>query len=178
MTSVNIRAMPAVLSLFVTLVVLFGGYIAYQWFNIEKPLENAIHSTPHVTLEELRVDPDRIELRLSADENFSLAADYMPLRERLNFLSGGRQVHIEFKDRANPVLSKAWNQMAFGVTEAVVQRRYTQIPKTVEAVAETAGIRHEVAMDEHFIYVALHHQGHSLYRVLPLETTGEVKADG
>jgi len=33
---VNIRAMPAVLSLLVTLIVLFGGYFAHQWFNLEK----------------------------------------------------------------------------------------------------------------------------------------------
>ena len=174
----NIRATPAVLSLFVTLVVLFGGYFAYQWLKIEKPLENAIRSTPHVTLEELRVDPDRIEVRLTTDENFSLAADYIPLREKLNSLAGGRQVNIELKSRADSVLAKAWNQMAFGVTEAVVQRRYTQIPKTVETVAKTAKIRHEVAMDEQFVYVALHHRGYSLYRMLPLETEREVKALG
>ncbi len=169
MTSVNIRAMPAVLSLLVTLIVLFGGYFAHQWFNVEKPLKNMIQSTPHVTLEELRVNSDRIEIRLNADENFSLASDYIPLREKLRSLAGGRQVNIELTDRADAVLEKAWNRMAFGVTEAVVQRRYTQIPETVERVAETAKIRHEVAMDEQFVYVALHHDDHSLYRVLPLE---------
>src|SRR5690606_39821811 len=60
------------------------GYFAYQWFAIEKPVKRAIHATPHVTLKELRVDPDRIEIRLSADEKFSLAADYLPLRKKLD----------------------------------------------------------------------------------------------
>ena len=85
----NIRAMPAVLSLLVTLIVLFGGYFAHQWFNLEKPMEKAIQSTPHVTLEALRIKPDEIEIRLRTDENFSLAADYIPLQEKLRSLSGG-----------------------------------------------------------------------------------------
>ena len=169
MTSANIRAMPAVLSLLVTLIVLFGGYFAHQWFNLEKPMEKAIQSTPHVTLEALRIKPDEIEIRLRTDENFSLAADYIPLQEKLRSLSGGRELHIRLVDRADAVLEKAWSQMAFGVTEAVVRKRYTRIPETVERAAEAAKVRHEVAMDDRFIYVALHHEGHSLYRVLPLE---------
>jgi hypothetical protein len=162
--------MPAVWSLLVTLIVLFGGYFAHQWFNVEKPMEKAIQSTPHVTLEELRINPGRIEIRLSTDENFSLAADYIPLQEKLRSLSGGRPLNIELVDRADAVLEKTWSRMAFGVTEAVFQRRYTQIPETVEKEAEAAKVRHEVAMDDRFIYVALYHEDHSLYRVLPLET--------
>ena len=170
MTSVNIRAMPAVLSLLVTLIVLFGGYFAHQWFYVEKPLKSMIQSTPHVTLKHLRVKPDRIEIRLDADEKFSLAADFIPLREKLRSLAGEREVNIELADRTDAVLEKAWNQMAFGVTEAVVLRRFTQIPETIEREAKTAKVRHEVAMDEQFVYVVLRHNGHSLYRVLPLET--------
>jgi hypothetical protein len=177
-TSVNIRVLPAVLSLLVTLIVLFGGYFAYQWFQIEKPLKNAIDSTPHVTLEELRVDPDQIRIQLKADENFSFVEDYFPLRKRVHSLAAGRKVNIELKDRTDSVLEKAWNEMVFGVTEAVVQRDYTQIPETVETVAKNAKIRHEVAMDEQFVYVALHHQDHSLYRVLSLEPSKGVKANG
>jgi hypothetical protein len=177
-TSVNIRVLPAVLSLLVTLIVLFGGYFAYQWFAIEKPVKRAIHATPHVTLKELRVDPDRIEIRLSADEKFSLAADYLPLRKKLDSLAAGREVSIQFADRTDPVLEEAWNRMAFGITEAVVQRQYTRIPKTVEAAAKNADLRHEVAMDEQFIYVALYRGDHSLYRLIPVKGEGEVKASG
>jgi hypothetical protein len=177
--SVKIRAMPAVLSLFVTLFVLFGGYFAYQWWMIEKPLVTVIRATPHVTLDELRVEPDQITIRLNADEDFSLTADYIPLRDRLAPFAGGRTVSIELADRPDAVLEAAWNRMVFGVAEAMVHRRYTQIPETVEAASRKEKIRHEVAMDDRFVYVALYHRDHSLYRILPLShPVGEVKNHG
>ncbi|PTX59949.1 hypothetical protein C8P63_11094 [Melghirimyces profundicolus] len=175
----NIRWRIAVLTLFVSLFALFGGFYGYQWYNVEKPIRETVEHTPHVHLKTLSVQPDRITLRFKPDPEFSLVSDYLPLREKVKAHAGDRKLDIHFADRPDSSLRDAWNRMSFGVKEGIAHRRYTAIPETVEKVAKKEGIRYRLSMDAGYVYVELHKGDRFLYQVLPLnKAEGEVNNNG
>ncbi|QKI82103.1 hypothetical protein [Kroppenstedtia eburnea] len=175
----QIRWPIAVLALFVSLLVLFGGYFGFQWLQVEKPIRDTVQQTAHVKLEKMQVTPDRITIQLRPDAKFSLVSDYISLREAIQIHGGNRKLEIRFSDRPDPTLNHAWNRMVFGVREGMARGRFTMIPKTVKQVAEGEGIQYRLGMDKKFVYVELHRGDHYLYQVLPLrQPEREVKDHG
>ncbi|OYD09663.1 hypothetical protein [Paludifilum halophilum] len=175
----KIRWPVAAITLVVTLSVLFGGYMAYQWFQVEKPITETVQETPHVSLSKLSADPAHLELVLKTDEKFSVVHDYMPLRRQLHTVAGDRKLSIRLKDRPDSHLHKAWNEMVFGIKEGMALRRYQEIPKAVQKGTEGKKIEYEVSMDDSYVYIELHRGDRYLYRILPLhKPESEVKDNG
>jgi hypothetical protein len=165
-------------ALAVTLVVLFGGYTAYQWTQVDRPLEETVARTPHVSIKEKTVSPDRILLRLETEPDFSFAEDYPPLREQMSAIAGERELVIEVMDHPDETLTQAWNEMAFGVKEGLSHQRYAAIPEAVKK-ATPPGVKSQVTMDETHLYVEMKRGDARLYKMLPLDTsTKEVSENG
>lgn len=162
------RAIAAIVSLVVTLVALFGGYFAYQYWALEKPIEAMLKNEPHFHLLELRIEPDRVWIKGNTDAAFSFTTQFPDLNKRVENMVGNRTVNIQLVDNPDSVLNQAWDQMVFGIEEGLVNARYSQIPKSVETVAKSMQIRYGITMDEQFLYVELHRGSHTLYHVLPL----------
>ncbi|MFD1426124.1 hypothetical protein [Kroppenstedtia sanguinis] len=175
----QIRWPIAVSVLFISLLILFGGYFGFQWFQVEKPIRDTVQQTDHVKLEKIQVSPERIVIQLRPDDRFLLASDFIPLREEIQTYGGDRKLEIQFSDRPDSALTEAWNQMVFGVREGMSHGQYTLIPQAVKQVAEKEGIQYRLGMDKKFVYVELHRGGHYLYQVLPLhQPEREVKDRG
>ncbi|MFC4078035.1 hypothetical protein [Salinithrix halophila] len=175
----SIRWPIAVVSLVVSLFLLFGGYFAYQKFQIESPMEKAISQTSHIRDYSLQIQPEKITVRLMAKPSFSLQQDYIPLRRKLTDLADDRKLSLKLEDKAGGELKEAWNRMNFGVKEGIALQRYTQIPQAVSKEADTKGIRSHVMMDDRYLYIELRQGNQWLYRVLPLhKPASEVKDNG
>ncbi|MDR6224438.1 hypothetical protein [Desmospora profundinema] len=163
----SIRWPVAVTALVVALAVLFGGYTAYQWTQVDRPIEETVAQTPHVTLKKKEVSPDRISIRLETDSDFSLTRDYPSLREQLTTIAGGRLLEIELIDRPDDVLTQAWNEMLFGVKEGLANQQYSNIPEAVKTFTPS-GAESQVAMDETHLYVEIKRGDARMYQILPL----------
>ncbi|MBN2909610.1 hypothetical protein JQC72_08730 [Polycladomyces sp. WAk] len=173
------RVTAAILSLVVTLFLLFGGYFAYQWWALKKPIEAMLTNEPHFQLVELRIEPDRVWIKANTDAAFSFTTQFPDLNKRVKNMVGERAVTIQLADKPDPVLNRAWNRMVFDIEEGLVNARYSQIPKSVETVAKSMQIRYDITMDDQFLYVELHRGPHTLYRVLPLHKSNSgVKDNG
>ncbi|RAL20842.1 hypothetical protein [Thermoflavimicrobium daqui] len=59
--------------------------------------------------------------------------------------------------------------MSFGVREGLVQKRYTQVQKTIESIAPQYQMKYKLTMDDSFLYIVLYKQNHSFIQILPLE---------
>ncbi|SEN29680.1 hypothetical protein [Lihuaxuella thermophila] len=175
----NLQAKTAVISLFVTLGILFGGLLGYQYWFVQKPLEHAVRSTPHVQIKQLTIQHDRVKLVLATDREFSLASHYGELLEEIAPIVGKRQLELELLDHPGEELEAAWNEMAFGVREGIDIQRYSQIPQSVAQVAKARNIQYRTKMDDRFVYIELRQKDRYMYQVLPLhKTDGEVKNNG
>ncbi|MBA4495144.1 hypothetical protein ACFO25_10140 [Paenactinomyces guangxiensis] len=173
------QANVTVISLFVTLFVLFGSFFGYQWWFVKKPLESVIKSSPHVTLKQMKVQPAEVKIVLKADPEFKLVSDYDPLRKKLKQISGNRNLELQVMDDPGPELKNAWNEMVFGVEEGIAGKQYTKIPQTVAKVAKDRQIGYKTKMDDDFIYIELYKKDRFMYQVLPLhKIEGGVKTNG
>lgn len=175
----KIHANVAVISLFVTLLLLFGGFFGYQWYFVQRPLESLIASTPHVTDKKIELQPTQVKIEIVTDQPFSLTSDYPTLREQIEERIGKRKLEFKLVDKPSKEMETAWNQMAFGVKEGIAQKHYTQIPKTVQEVADPMQIQYDVKMDDQYVYIKLYKEDRFMYQVLPLhDSASEVKANG
>ena len=72
-----------------------------------------------------------------------------------------------------------WDRVVFGVSEGIVNHRYTEISNVVQNAAQQEKIDYELTMDEDFIYISLQQDDYFMYRVLPLHpVTDEVSENG
>lgn len=177
--TVKKRFISVAFGLLVALTALFGGFFAHQWWTIEQPSKAIIAKTPHITLESFDATPDRVEIKLKPDPAFALAKDYPTLRQQLEAIAGERQVSIQLTDHPNPKLQQMWDRVVFGVSEGIVNHRYTEISNVVQNAAQQEKIDYELTMDEDFIYISLQQDDYFMYRVLPLHpVTDEVSENG
>ncbi|SMO43443.1 hypothetical protein [Melghirimyces algeriensis] len=136
----KIRWPIAVSTLLISLIVLFGGFYAFQWFTVEQPIRQMVKEAPHLQLQDIFVQPNKVTLTLKPDEKYSLAKDYPFLRRKMASLAGDRTMDVRLIDAPNPALNEAWNQMVFGVKEGLAHRRYTMIRETVNKIATEENI--------------------------------------
>lgn len=177
--AVKKRFISVATGLLVTLTALFGGFFAHQWWAIEQPIKEVVAETPHITLQSFDANPNRVEIKLKPDPDFSLAVDYPVLRQRLEEIVGERELSIQLIDHPSPKLQKIWDQVVFGVSEGIVHQRYTEISDVIQSTAEQEKISYELTMDDEFIYISLQEDPHFIYRVFPLHSANdEVKENG
>lgn len=153
-------------SLCVTLVLLFSSFFTYQWFFIQRPIQQFILEDPHVRVEKIDVHPQAVDMQLKVTSG-SLAK-YGDLYQSINEKAGYRKVTIELIDQSDAKLKKVWNEMAFGVKEGLTKKRYTQVQKTVNEIATKRGITSEVSLQDSFLCIALKKGDYYLYRVFEL----------
>ncbi|RAL20843.1 hypothetical protein [Thermoflavimicrobium daqui] len=96
------RIRLAVTSLFVTLLILFGAFYAYQAFYIENSIKHAVLQTSHISIEKLDVNKQEVHLELKADNQFSFEKNYTSLYQQIKTLSGNRKVIMDFVDQPSP----------------------------------------------------------------------------
>jgi hypothetical protein len=156
------------MGLCVTLFVLFGGYFAHAYWMVQKPLESLFKAEHHLTLDSLRVNPDRVDIELTPKAGFLFTEQYIRLQEKAKRLAGWRKVVIQIRDHRTPNLEKVWKEMQFGVREGIERREYTKIQQTVATVAKQHHVAQAVEMDNANLYVEISDGTGVLDEVIPL----------
>lgn len=173
MTRLVKEVKQGMIGLFVTLVLLFSSFFTYQWFFIQRPIQQLISQDPHTQVETINISPQKVEMQLKVS-NASLA-NYGDLYQSIQEKAGQRQLNIQLMDHSHSDLDQAWNEMAFGVQEGLTQKRYTQIQKTVQDIATKQGIQSEVFLQESFLCITLKKGDYYLYRVFHVNPQKEAK---
>ncbi len=177
------RFQTIIVSLLVTLLLLFTGFYVYQSIYIKGAIEDEIVAKPQLTIGKLEIDRQEVRLDLKIGKDFSINSDYYPLRQAIQSHIGKRELSIQLVDQPNEVLTNLWNELNFTVREGIEQRRYTKVLDTVKEMAKKRKISYQVHLDEHYLYVGLQDGENFLVRVIPLQvkvaslnkTGGEVK---
>jgi hypothetical protein len=162
----RIRLVPLILIALVTLAVLFGGYQAYQRFNVIDPLEaqlKAVHGVQDVQVQ--TGNPGRIRVELGPVKDLQMT--YTELVHTVTQLMGGSET-IVIVDNPDDTLRTAYeNFVAPMVSEGIAKGNYMEMISSVEGKAQSLGITARVTMDEHNIYIQLANGSHYLYHVTP-----------
>lgn len=173
------RWITSVIILFISLALLFGGWNIYQYLIVQKPADESINKIKGVSVTELKMDRDLLEVNLRFDQIDGFQNTYNKIEEELLPYKKNRTLEIHVLNQGNDQLTRAWEKSYFSIAEAIDQQKYSQIPETLESMKENYQLE-EVAysMDDRYIYIDLHQNDDSLYILLPRYNGLEVKEHG
>ncbi|UHA73001.1 quinolinate synthase [Paenibacillus sp. 481] len=152
----KIRPIPTVTIMALAGAVLFGGWHLYETKMVEQPLAEAIQE--HKLAKQVQVDLQqksvvvKLEAKPEANVRELVQAAYKEADKRAK----GRSIRVEMiNEQSTPRLEQIWSKAIFGVAEAMVHQKYSDIPKQLTALTQQTTVNVETEMDERFVYVTL-----------------------
>jgi hypothetical protein len=168
----KLRLLPVILSVSISAVVLFGGWFVYQSVAMENPLANVINNMPGVQLVNTNISNSRTELELKLQPGTNLREVYSRLQKEGSAALGKRELKIKVVNDSTPQIDAWWSSALFDVAQFMETKQYAQIPKVLQARAESAGnLKVTTEMDERYVYIALTDGEISKYVMLPRTPT-------
>lgn len=162
----NLRWSVIVVSMVLTVSVLFGAGYLLQSRGVEAPLRNRLAASPVVESLRLEQRAETREVVVLLRETDHLPKAYSELRGEVDRALRGPDYRIRLEDRRTPELEQALRRFDLYLHEAASTGRFAEMAGRVESEAEQAGITARVWVDSQRIYLQLHKDGAYLYSVL------------
>lgn len=165
----KVRAMPILLSLVMTLGILFGGWYTYQQYYVQEPIEQFIVAKPQVVLNDIQIQNEKVVVDLDFKDPDTFAKDYKEIFEYISDKTQGKKVIIQLPKQGDE-MKRLWEEQYFGIAEAMEKQEYSRIPSLMEEMRKEIKLEKVLTrMDEENIYVYLKKGVNHLYAVLPLK---------
>lgn len=168
---IKLRLFPVLMSVIVSVVVLFGGWFAYRSFAMENPLNHKIEALPGVKQANFSFNNQDVTVQLSLSQNADLRSiDAAVMHDGAKTI-GNRTVHIDVKNPNVPKLEDWWSKSLFDVAQAMDTKQYAQIPSMLQKkAAQLPGLQVSSEMDNTNVYIRLTLGKQSKYIILPRQT--------
>lgn len=157
------------LSLVVTLIVLFGGFQAYQYFQIEKPITDVIHAQKNIELINIETKAEGTEVQLNVKPSYHFIDQIPIITKQLDKTLGKGKWNITFINPPTKKINTAWQEMVFGVKEGTTTGRYTFILSTIRQISFKYKLQYQLNMDDQYIYLLLQDGNKTWYQILPIK---------
>ncbi|GGJ12048.1 hypothetical protein [Paenibacillus hunanensis] len=165
----KLRALPVIITALVSVAVLFGGFFAYRQLTLYKPLMNMVTAYPGVNSAQISINQKEVDLKLDLKSNADLGSIMEQFNKQSMPIVGARKVKLEVEDHSDQQLNNIWENAMFPVSQAMANRQYTDIPKTMQQIAgKNSGITAKAQMDDRNVYVSISNGKASKFLILPL----------
>ncbi len=170
--------LPIILvTLALTLAVLFGARWLYQSQAFDRPLGEAVRAVPGVADVVVGQQGDAVQVRVKAQDVPDLEQFVKSLWRAIDSVEPGQKVVLQLSDSRNRVLQDVYYSFNFYLQEAVATGRYSELPARLDQVATPDRVtRARVYVDTDYVYVQLHQGDASLYEIVPRETPNPAAA--
>ncbi|WAH35152.1 hypothetical protein [Alicyclobacillus dauci] len=170
----RVRLVPIVLIAILALAMLFGGWQAYQHFNLLNPLKKNLQSVQGVqTVNIATGSPDEVTIHLGPFnklENGDLQQTYHAIANEVSTRLGSG-VKLNLSDDHGAQLTQVYEGDYYPIlAQGKDKGNYTDMISQVSSLAKKQGIQARITMDEQYIYVQLAKGSHYLYDVIPYST--------
>lgn len=157
---------PVVLiSLVVSLGLLFGGYKLVQHQTVQAPMDVALHAIDGVQSYAWK-DGEIRHLQLTLRPGARLGQTYAAVAQVMQELEPGENVRIDVLDDRTPGLQVLCDQANLAVQEGIQTGHYTEMAQQVAALGQKAGVQASVTVDDRHLFVTLQQDGHRLLEVV------------
>jgi hypothetical protein len=165
----KLRLIPVLLSISISAFLLFGGYFAYQSLAMENPLHKVVSAIPGVELVSMDLSGNAAEMQLKLAAGTSIREVYDRIMKDGGSTLGKKELNLKVVNTASPKLEQWWSSALFEVAQAMETKQYAQIPKTLQARADSTdgGLKVSTEMDNKFVYVTLMDGENRKYVMLP-----------
>jgi hypothetical protein len=155
------------------LAVLFGGWQAYEHFNMVTPLKRDLQQVEGVQMVNVSSgNPEIIDVQLgpfSKLKNGDLQQTYNDLENQISAKLGA-DVTPHLLDNRNKVLTQAMESFNPALLQGIDKSNYTTMIAQVTNEAKKQGIQCRITMDRQYIYIQLAKGKYYLYTVMPYTT--------
>ena len=175
----QLRKVPVIASLLVTMALLFGGWFLYQKVEVEEPIRTEISAMKSATLADLLMNKEQLLIKLTVTNPDKFPEEYMKLMNHISQDITNKKVAVELTNQ-DAALKQVWMDGTFALTEALELHQYSKVPKIVgDWKVKNHLDKASTAMDQDNIYVFLKRGSGEYYTIVPRNTTdGEVSARG
>ncbi|TVY11658.1 hypothetical protein [Paenibacillus cremeus] len=165
----KIRLLPVLISVSVSAFLLFGGYFGYRSVAMENPMQKVVASIPGVDLVSMDLGGTDAVMELKLKDGTDLREVYNQILKDGSSTLGKKELKLKIVNSASPKLEQWWSSALFDVAQAMETKQYAQIPKTLQARADStgAGVKVSTEMDDKYVYVTLTDGESSKYIMLP-----------
>lgn len=163
------RKLPVsiLLSLLITLTLLFGGWFLYTKLQVEEPIRKQIGQMTSVKLADMQVGKEQLMIDLNVVKPESFPGEYIALLQTIRDIAPDKKVQIELANQ-DPELKKIWSEGVFRFTEAVDLHEYSKIPTLLNSWKTEHHLDTATAsMDDNYIYVFLKRDKAQYFTIIP-----------
>lgn len=175
----QLRKVPIITSLLVTMALLFGGWFLYQKVEIEEPIRTEISGMKSATLADLQMNKEQLLIKLTVTNPDKFPEEYMELQNHIEQQINNKKVTVVLTNQ-DDALKQVWMDGTFALTEALELRQYSKVPQIVgDWKLKNHLDKASTAMDHNNIYVFLKRGADEYYTIVPrIVTEEEVSARG
>ncbi len=175
----EVKWLNVIIIMSVSLIILFGGWFLYQENNIKNPILDNLRNIDGIKVDDLVLNTKEIKLDLSFVQIDDLQITYNKILDELEPYTNNREIKININSNSSDEMITIWNDSYFYIAEAIVQKKYSLIPETMEMIKRDYFLEKAVCtMDDNYIYIDLHQGDSSLYVVIPTDQYMEVNSLG
>lgn len=164
----KLRLVPLITTVAVSAVVLFGGWFAYSQFAVQAPLKKLVTEYEGVKNVQFDITQKQVDLKLDLDPKTDLRGLVEHLTVDGKSVIGSRKLKLTVVDHSSKVLDAWWSKALFPVAEAMDNKKYTEIPATLDKLKEgNPNLIVNSMMDTQNIYISLTDGQASKFIILP-----------
>jgi hypothetical protein len=156
------------LSMIMTLGVLFAGQHVYRSAMVESPLVSNLGSIAGVRQARVQGQSVIVSMRPSAN----LMNVYQTVVLKATSILGHAPQNVVIQSHPDPTLDQIANNVAFVVAQGEATGQYVAMKNTIAAMARGDHTAVSMQMDAHHVYLTFRRHGAVLYDVVPIAIGG------
>lgn len=171
MKNSEFKIITAVISLFVTLVILLGGYNLYNIFMVEKPLTTQLAALPTVKSAKVsKVDKEYL-IQLELEQVDNIQYSYNQIESTINGKIKNDKYKIETQDVDSKKLSQFYNELQPVLYQGLSGQQYLWLDEQIKARGSDKGIESRLFVDDKRVYLQLEDADSYLYKTFDISQT-------
>lgn len=171
MKNSEFKIITAIISLFITLAILLGGYNLYNKYMVEQPLTARLTALPNVKSAKIsKVDKEYlIQLQLNQVDN--IQDSYNQIESTINEKIKNDKYNIEIQDASSKELSQFYNDLQPVLYQGLSGQQYLWLDEQIKERSSDKGIESRLYVDDKRVYLQLEDADTYLYKTFDIAQT-------
>ncbi|RXZ80219.1 hypothetical protein EBB07_19895 [Paenibacillaceae bacterium] len=164
----KIRLLPTAVTMFLSAVLLFGGWFAYREMALQKPLDHLVNDLEGVESAKPIIDNSIVRIELELQPDADLGSIYRTIASEGKNVIGSRELQLDFSRSKSDKLDQIWSTVLFDVAEAMETKTYSGIPEAMRHLEQQySGLQVKTTMDHVNVYITMIDGQETKFIVLP-----------
>ena len=171
MKNSEFKIITAVISLFVTLAILLGGYNLYSKILVKEPLTTQLAMLPTVkSVKITKVDKEYlIQLQLKQVDN--IQDSYNQIESTINGKIKNDKYKLEIQDAGSKKLSQFYNDLQPVLYQGLSGQQYLWLDEQIKERSSDKGVESRLYVDDRRVYLQLKDADSYLYKTFDIAQT-------